>query len=105
MEEELIGVLPQFVCLEDGVEDFLLGFLAAAFPDVLWVDDFGVNVARVIVENYNLVDAEDGCCARDSAYLDRLVVGLLGIERPATRQRDGDCPVSAFGGFEDGSRF
>ena len=105
MIEELIRVLPCFILLEDRIEHFLLSLLIASFSDIFWIDDPGVDVAWIIIEDDNFVDAEDGCCSGDTTNLDSFVVWFLGVQGPAARQGDGDSPIASFGRLEDGSRF
>lgn len=81
MVEELVWILPSFVVFQDGVENLLLG---ASFADVLWINDSRIDIAWVIVEYYDFIDAIDGGCACDSSNLDGLVIRLLGVESPAT---------------------
>jgi hypothetical protein len=82
--QELVWVLPRLVFFEDGVEDLLFGFLAFALTDVLWRHDFGVHVLWIVVVDDDLVDAEDGGCAGDPTYLHGLVIGLFGVQEPAS---------------------
>lgn len=101
MVQELIGILPGLVFFEDGVEDLLLGLVLALLAIVLWRHDFGVDVQRVVVEDYDLVDAEDGAGACDATDEERLVVGLLGVVEPGAGEGDADGPGAAGGGLED----
>jgi hypothetical protein len=106
MVQELIGVLPRFVLLENGIQDLLLALLALLAANVLWRHDLGIHIQRIVIEYDDLVDAEDGAGARDAAHEERLVVGLLGVVEPGAGEGDAEGPGAAGRGLEDcsGSR-
>ena len=100
MVEKLVGVLPRLVFFENRVKDFLFGLLGLLAANVLWRNDLGIDVPRIIVKHHDLVYAEDGTGARDAADLNCLVVGFLGVVEPAAWEGDADGPVSTCGGLE-----
>jgi len=102
MAKELVWVLPCLIVLQDRVEDLLLG---PSFADVFGINYSGVDIAWIFIEYNDFIDTVDGGCACDSSDLDSLVIGLLGIESPASRQSDSDGPVATFGWCEKSGRF
>jgi len=100
MVEKLVGVLPGLVFFENRVKDFLFGLLGLLATNVLWHNDLWIDIHGIIVKHHDLIYAEDGTCAGDTADLNRLVVGLLGVVEPAAWEGDADGPVAAGCGFE-----